>query len=156
MYVKNKKNHVLKMVRFSSQKWRSHLNRALIPTRSQKVAGLTLGFNQCIWKLYDLLCFTGDSSQELDPLVTSFKLETMCSPTLQACQTEETEIKEISMARESPSYQTAETTDTHRDESSSAAKVSSSTQAGKHLHVIFAFIGLICSTGTSSIVNYLL
>uniref|UniRef100_K1PWA1 Double-strand-break repair protein rad21-like protein n=1 Tax=Magallana gigas TaxID=29159 RepID=K1PWA1_MAGGI len=71
----------------------------------------------------------GDSSQELDPLVTSFKLETMCSPTLQACQTEETEIKEISMARESPSYQTAETTDTHRDESSSAAKVSSSTQA---------------------------
>lgn len=71
----------------------------------------------------------GDSSQELDPLVTSFKLETMCSPTLQACQTEGTEIKEISMARESPSYQTAETTDTHRDESSSAAKVSSSTQA---------------------------
>lgn len=90
----------------------------------------------------------------MDPLVTSFKLETMCSPTLQACQTEETEIKEISMARESPSYQTAETTDTHRDESSSAAKVSSSTQAGKHLHVIIAFIGLICSTGTSSIVNH--
>lgn len=92
----------------------------------------------------------------MDPLVTSFKLETMCSPTLQACQTGETEIKEISMARESPSYQTAETTDTHRDESSSAAKGSSSTQAGKHLHVIFAFIGLICSTGTSSIVNHLL
>lgn len=76
----------------------------------------------------------------MDPLGTSIKPEMVCSPTLQACQTEETQIEENSMARESPSSQTAETTDTHRDESSSA-KVSSSTQTGKHL--IFALIELI-------------
>lgn len=75
------------------------------------------------------LCYTEDSPQEVDPLGTSIKPETMCSLTLKACQTEETQIEEISMTRESPSSQTAETTDTHRDRSSSA-KVSSSTQTG--------------------------
>lgn len=60
------------------------------------------------------------------------------------------------MVRELLSYQIVEIIDIYRDESSFVVKVSFSIQVGKYLYVIFVLIGLICSIGILSIVNYLL